>query len=188
MNPYRIRILSELRPLLTPLGLRSALDVGAGDGWFASRLAGEGLAGAVTALDVKLRDGLHHPVACYPGGALPYPDRSFDLVYAMDVLHHCEDPPATLREMARVAAGYVLIKDHTYSSAAGRFTLSVLDELGNRRFGIPSPRNYQKRWSWFPCLEENGFRRLALLHPVRCHVGPLGLTNPLQFIGLWRRG
>lgn len=71
-----------------------------------------------------------------------------------------EDGELRRRLGAAARRKVVLIKDHTYSSAAGRFTLSVLDELGNRRFGIPSPRNYQKRWSWFPCLEENGFRRM----------------------------
>lgn len=37
-----------------------------------------------------------------PSGALPYPDDSFDLITALDVLEHIEDDCGTLRELARV--------------------------------------------------------------------------------------
>ncbi len=119
---------------------------------------------------------------------MPFADRSFDLVYTVDVLHHCDDPFAQLAEIARVARQYILIKDHTFSSAAGRMTLAVLDELGNRKFGIPSPYNYQNGWEWSAHLENLGWKEVRLTHPLACHKGFLGaLTNSLQYIALYQR-
>jgi len=123
----------------------------------------------------------------YDGRRLPFEDRAFDLAYAVDVLHHCPDPLHAIDDMARCAKRYLLIKDHTYHTAAGRWTLAVLDELGNRRFGIPSPYLYQQDWRWVEHLESRGWRRVAFEHPLACHTGPLAVTNRLQWIALWER-
>ena len=40
---------------------------------------------------------------------LPFPDRSFDLAAAIEVLEHVPDPGRTLADMARVAARHLLI-------------------------------------------------------------------------------
>jgi SAM-dependent methyltransferase len=124
----------------------------------------------------------------YDGQTLPFSDRCFPLVYAMDVLHHCADPLAAIRELLRCADQYVLIKDHTYQSPAGRLVLGLLDEIGNRRFAVPSLYRYQRGWEWLPVMEEAGFLLRVLLHPAPCHLrAPLGLTNRFQFVGLWQR-
>lgn len=41
--------------------------------------------------------------------ALPLPDRSVDLVLAIEVLEHVDDPVGALREIARVASGDVVL-------------------------------------------------------------------------------
>ena len=41
--------------------------------------------------------------------ALPLPDRSVDLVLAIEVLEHVDDPAGALREIARVASGDVVL-------------------------------------------------------------------------------
>ena len=189
MSRYRHRILAQIQDLIRPLGvLSSALDFGSGDGFFASQWKSNGLVHAVTAVDVVERKSSIMVPILYDGVRLPFADRSFDLAYSVDVFHHCPDPPQAIADLSRCARRYLLIKDHTYRSAAGKFALATLDEIGNRKFGIPSPYLYQRRWDWIEQIEAGGWRRIALIHPMRCHTGILGAaTNHLQFIGLWER-
>lgn len=190
MNAYRANVWAFVRPLIEGLGpLDRALDFGSGDGWFTARARDLGVAREVVPVDVLRRDRAEVEPLLYDGVRLPFPDRAFDLVLAIDVLHHCPDPAASLRELTRCAGRYLLLKDHTYRTALGRLALMALDELGNRRFGVPSLHRYQRRWEWLPLLEGNGFRRRALIHPARCETRPpvSWFSAPLQFVGLWER-
>lgn len=190
MNPYRQKIWKQFLPLLNALGpLERILDFGCGDGWFATQVCQLFPASRVIPLDVKRRDHvLVEPEIYAPGAALPFADASVDLAYGVDVLHHCHSPEFYLGELARVSRDYLLIKDHTHRGPVGALTLAVLDELGNRRFGIPSPQNYQRHWEWTDCLARHGWSLQTLIHPSPCHGGVLGaLTNSLQYIALYRR-
>jgi SAM-dependent methyltransferase len=189
MNPYRRRIFELFRTVLQPYAaLDRSLDFGGGDGWFAWSLQQAGLVKEVTPIDVQARPNTHVPVTLYDGTRVPFPDQSFDLVTSIDVLHHCPDPKASLAEAVRCSRRFFLLKDHTYRHLPGKLALAVLDELGNRKFGIPSLYLYQQRWEWSPVLEDAGFVRRELIHPASCHTGPLGwATNSLQFISLWER-
>jgi SAM-dependent methyltransferase len=189
VNPYRLRVWDAFQPLLARVGrAETALDFGSGDGWFATRVRASGRVGDLTPVDVLRRDAVLVEPVLYDGTRLPFPDRAFDLSYAVDVLHHCPDPAATLRDLLRVTARWLLLKDHTYTTPAGRLALAVLDELGNRRFGVPSVYKYQHAWDWFPVVEAAGFRLVERVHPVRCHVRLLGaVTNRFQFAALWER-
>jgi len=186
---YRTRIWNEMNSLLRPHApFRSALDFGAGDGWFTQLVRAAHLADKVVGIDVIKREHSVVEPLLYPGGRLPFQDRSFDLVYAIDVLHHVPDPRAGLADLARCTDKWMLLKDHTYNSALGFLALSVLDEIGNRRFGVPSIYRYQRGWEWLAAIESEGFRLERLVHPLACAGAPLGLlTNRLQFIALWRR-
>lgn len=189
MNPYRQRILEQFKTVLAPYApLERSLDFGGGDGWFAKSLHDEGLVKEVTPIDVQARPNTHVPVALYDGQHIPFPDRSFDLVTSTDVLHHCPDPAAALAEALRCSRRFFLLKDHTYRHLPGKLALAVLDELGNRKFGIPSLYLYQRRWEWSHVIEGAGFVQRKLIHPSPVHTGPLGwTTNHLQFISLWER-
>jgi ubiquinone/menaquinone biosynthesis C-methylase UbiE len=74
---------------------------------------------------------------------LPFPDRSFDVVYVHDGLHHLEDPGAGLVEMARVASRAVSVNEPAQAAVtalAVRFGLALdREEAGNRvaRLRIP---------------------------------------------------
>ena len=50
--------------------------------------------------------------------ALPFPDASFDIVHAHQVMHHLADPVAALREMARVCRpdGVVAVRETDYAA------------------------------------------------------------------------
>jgi SAM-dependent methyltransferase len=189
MNPYRRRVLESFDTVLRPHApVASCLDFGAGDGWFASSFVERNLAKDVTAVDVQARGRTFTPVTLYDGVRLPFGDRSFELVSSVDVLHHCPDPRASLQDALRCSSRFFLLKDHTYSGPAGRAALAILDEIGNRRFGIPSPFNYRTLPEWSEWIDACGFARRHLVHPAPCHTGALGwATNSLQFIGLWER-
>jgi|HubBroStandDraft_3_1064219.scaffolds.fasta_scaffold29335_1 SAM-dependent methyltransferase len=186
---YRGNIVALLDRLLAPLApVERALDFGSGDGWFARELQRRGLAREVVAVDVQRRADAHVEPHLYDGRRLPFEDRAFPLTYALDVLHHCPDPRASLRDLLRCTGRYFALKDHTYRTPLGRLTLCLFDELGNRRFGVPSLYHYQRSWTWSPWIAAEGFEPLATLHPAPCHDGLLGqATNHLQFLALWRR-
>lgn len=178
-----------MRQLLDPLPVpATVLDFGCGDGWFAANVGPLWPGVSLTPIDVKRRPRCLVEPQIYDGGTLPFTGRQFDLVYAVDVLHHCADPLASLRDLLRCSNRYLLLKDHVAFSAWDHAVLAVLDELGNRRFGIPSPYAYQRTWSWTDEIERCGFTRIGWMHPAPCHTGLLGaVTNRLQFVGLWER-
>lgn len=189
ITAYRDHVLSELRRALQLAGpLESALDFGSGDGYFCHHLTEGGAVRRISPVDVvQRRHSLVRP-QLYDGVRLPFADRSFDLCYAVDVVHHCPDPRAALAEMLRCTRRWLLLKDHNCDGVLGHATLALLDELGNRRFGIASPGRYQRHWAWATWLESQGLRRVHWQHPAPCHSGLLGrLTNGLQFVGLWCR-
>jgi SAM-dependent methyltransferase len=112
----RVRYIRQHAPAAT------AIDVGAGTGVLAERLADAGL--DVVALDPfpgmleqlrRRRPGTRTVVA--HGEAIPFPDDSFDLAYSVAVMHHIADPGKvrrTLAEMVRVTrpGGRIVIWDH----------------------------------------------------------------------------
>src|SRR3954466_9734608 len=189
MGQYRERIWTMLDQVLEDIApAEVALDFGSGDGWFARRMLDEEKVRHLQAVDVKERTGWLYPAQIYQGGRLPFADRSFDLTYSIDVLHHCPEPEVQLREVLRCTRQYFLLKDHTYRGPLGKLALCLMDEMGNRRFGIPSLYQYQRKWSWNAVFKESGFVRRTLIYPARCHVSIFGaLTNHLQFIALWER-
>lgn len=189
LTRYRPRILEHLEGLIAPLGhLPAVLDFGCGDGYFASQLRQLPSVGAVSAVDVVARPNSLVEATIYDGKTLPFGPLHFDLCYAVDVLHHCPDPLAAIDEMARCSRRYLLIKDHTQNGPLGNLALAVLDELGNRRFGIPSTFRYQQGWSWCDYIENRGWARRVLWPALPCHRGALGwATNRLQFVALWER-
>lgn len=71
--------------------------------------------------------------ATMPAEKLEYPDAFFDLIVAVDILHHV-DIPATMKEVRRVAKpGAIFVWDEIYChSSVGRLRHSALGELAYR--------------------------------------------------------
>lgn len=190
MNAYRRNVFRHLAEVLAPVApVGQALDFGSGDGWFAREMGRSGLARHVVAVDVLRRRRRFVDPILYDGVRLPFADRTFDLVYAIDVLHHTPHPTTTLRELLRCCRSHFVLKDHTYDSRLGRWTLALLDEAGNRRFGVPSLYNYQRGWEWLPVIEEAGLALEELRHPVVCERRPVlsWFVNEFQLLGRWCR-
>ncbi|MCB9077205.1 MAG: class I SAM-dependent methyltransferase [Anaerolineaceae bacterium] len=186
---YRRRIYRLCQTLLEPyMPFATACDFGSGNGWFAQKFQQNGVANRVVAVDVHRQENCYIEPLLYSGRRLPFDDRSFELTYSIDVLHHCPDPVASLKEILRCTDQYLVIKDHTYQTFPGWLTLCFLDEIGNRPFGIKTPYKFQKGWQWFSCLEDAGFSLDHLIHPAYCHPKPMRWgTSRLQFIALWKR-
>jgi SAM-dependent methyltransferase len=94
---------------------RRILDAGCGEGFAmravlsAARAEVVGLDGSAGAVRIA---GQLNPGRRFAAGdlyALPFPDRSFDLVVCMEVLEHLDDPHLGLQELARVSAGWLLL-------------------------------------------------------------------------------
>jgi SAM-dependent methyltransferase/uncharacterized protein YbaR (Trm112 family) len=127
---YRFLLTEKFRRSVAPLGGRldgwTALTVCGGSGMDAEFLAGVGA--TVISSDLSLgaagrvreRAKRHH-VSIEPIVAdvehLPFADRSVDLVYVHDGLHHLEDPSRGIAEMARVARRAVCISEPARAAA-----------------------------------------------------------------------
>jgi SAM-dependent methyltransferase len=117
-NPIERRLVSGFSSALLGLlpdqpGL--VLEVGCGEGGQLRKVArlapGAQLFGFDLPSDALAErwDGLAASMACGTAEALPYPDDTFDLVLALEVLEHVVDPDAVVREIARVASGVVVL-------------------------------------------------------------------------------
>lgn len=101
---------------------KSVLDIGCGAGLLANALAKEGH--SVSGIDLSAKSlevakkhdatGLvdYRSANAY---SLPYPDRSFDAVCAMDVLEHVEHPQLLIAEASRVLKNKGLFFFHTFN-------------------------------------------------------------------------
>jgi 2-polyprenyl-3-methyl-5-hydroxy-6-metoxy-1,4-benzoquinol methylase len=109
------RALDELLRAAAP---RSLLDVGCGEGVLTGRWATRLAPGRVVGVDladprlasewsVRRRENLEF--RALDGTRLPFAESEFDLVAAIEVLEHLEDPRAMLAEMARVARCHLLV-------------------------------------------------------------------------------
>jgi ubiquinone/menaquinone biosynthesis C-methylase UbiE len=111
------RFLRELDTSIRDLGPASILDVGCGEGVVTERLATVAAAPTI-GVDIgderlqeqwRRREGRHlsfRPASAY---ALPFPDRSFDCVCAIEVLEHLERPQEALAELSRVTQRALLL-------------------------------------------------------------------------------
>jgi ubiquinone/menaquinone biosynthesis C-methylase UbiE len=148
VHTRRVRILAAAAAPLLPANAR-VLDIGCGDGQVAAAIGRQRPDVSFAGVEVAPRPGCLIPVTQFDGSHLPFPDGSFDATLIVDVLHHTEDPSLLLREAARVTRDAVVLKDHLREGLWAQATLRFMDELGNRRHGVPLPNRYlsAKEWS-----------------------------------------
>ncbi len=114
------------------------LDVGCGVGQVVRRLRDAGFAACgVEVSEPNVAKAREFGLDCrmYDGRALPFPDRHFGAVGALNVLEHVEEPEAFLAELVRVVepGGRVLVSSPNFFRALGwRDYHPAMRGLGNK--------------------------------------------------------
>jgi SAM-dependent methyltransferase len=151
----RVRVLASQLASLLPKNAK-VLDVGCGDGTLDSLILRSRPDLTISGIDVLVRPQTHIPVVPFDGNTIPYPDRAFDVVMFVDVLHHTDDPMVLLREARRVARLAIVLKDHTKDGVLAGPTLRFMDWVGNRHHGVVLPYNYWTQTQWERAMTDLG--------------------------------
>lgn len=162
----------------------SLLDVGCGDGVIARAVGDAVGAKRVAGVDVVRRATTVIDVDLYDGTHLPFEDASFDAVTIVDVVHHCQDPLAVMREVVRVARRVVVVKDHFSFGPLTHKILYLMDRAGNERDAIECPSHYLEPRQWVDLFATAGAKLDALEWPMTVHSLPWRLVawSELQFV------
>lgn len=153
----RVRVLARhLRELLPEKA--SVLDVGCGDGSIGRLVLGARADLSIVGIDVALRPNLHIDAKAFDGKNIPYPDKSFDAVVFVDVLHHTTEPTALIGEAMRVSRNCIIIKDHNLNGVGAEPILRVMDWIGNAPHGVVLTYNYWPEERWRKAFAESGLR------------------------------
>jgi SAM-dependent methyltransferase len=184
----RVEVLADWFARLLPSSVR-VLDVGCGDGLISAVLRSKRSDVSVQGIDVLPREQTHISVEMFDGLHFPFAKASFDVVLFSDVLHHTIDPTILLREARRVAARYVIIKDHYREGLAAGARLRFMDWVGNARFGVALPYNYWTEQQWHTAWNDIGLQPERLVTRLRLYPKPADCVfgAKLHFIALLKR-
>ncbi len=121
-NPLVRRLMSGFESTLDELWAKAApesvLDVGCGEGVLTSEWADRLDGGRIVGIDLddpklraewEKRRRANLEYRAEEASSLSFDDDEFDVATAIEVLEHVPEPEATLAEMARVAARYLLV-------------------------------------------------------------------------------
>jgi len=117
--------------------IKSAFDVGCGDGfatYYFDKLIPKVNGGDIAEFMLEKNPLPKSKLQVIDAENLPLKDKSFDLVYTWEVLHHVPDPQQAVKEMARVSKKYVLIfEPNRYNFLQFGFGLLTKQERGTLR-------------------------------------------------------
>ena len=172
----RVRQISSYIAELMPKKVLSVLDVGAGTGEMAQAINSFRQELVFTGVDVYIRPKTFIPVVKYDGDRLPFNDNSFDAVIIVDVLHHCNDPVAVLKECARVSKSFVMIKDHVSDSVYDEKILAFMDWVGNSAHGVVLPYNYLSSSDWTSAFDKAELKTMQNVNQLHLYPMPFDMV------------
>jgi ubiquinone/menaquinone biosynthesis C-methylase UbiE len=155
-----------------------ALELGCGTGVFLSRVSGCGasIAGVDLSRDLlararsAVRERRDVTLVCGNAERLPFPDRSFDVVYGSSVLHHL-DLTTAAAETFRVLrpGGRAVFTEPNILNPQVAFMFHV--GMTKRYFGVSPDEKAFSRFRALITFQEAGFRRVVVtpfdfLHPA----------------------
>lgn len=137
------------------------LDVGCDDGTTADLMKKINPTLSFKGIDIQTNRACKIPKKIYDGKKIPYKDKSFDIVMAVDVLHHTTDILSLLKEMKRVAKKYIIIKDHIVTGFVSNLGISAFDYFSNIPYGIKCSFNYLTEKEWMSYFKQLNLKLVA---------------------------
>lgn len=192
MRPsYQTNMLNSLLTLWQGKHAR-VLDVGGGTGVIGQCIKDLFPVGEVTAVDIVDRfcPELTIETRAFDGVRLPFQDDSFDAATINNVVHHVPVDARTnlFREIRRVVAGPLYIKDHEALGKLDRLRLAVLDFIGNIPFGGMIHADYLDSEDWRTLADGAGYRIAETVHcDYRAGPSALVFPNRLEISMRWER-
>lgn len=155
----RIEVLSKL--ICQQLQTQDrVLDVGCGNGTLAAAIQNH----PQCPKNVTLSGAEKNPrgneaieVQAFDGYKIDAADNSWDVTILADVVHHEVDAMKLLREVARVTARTILIKDHKAEGFLSYQRICFMDWAANKPWGIPCLYRYYSAQKWQEICQEIGF-------------------------------
>lgn len=90
---------------------------------------------------------------------IPFEDDSFDISFALAVLHHTEDPEYYLSELKRVTkpTGSIILIEEMYINPLDKIWISSQDWLLNKlKTGVPVPLNFRSHKHYLNEFKKQG--------------------------------
>lgn len=134
------------------------LDVGCDDGTVGELIMKINPTLEIVGIDIQSNRPSKIPRKIYDGRNIPYPDKSFDTVIVLDVLHHTNDILSLLKEIKRVSRKHIIIKDHMTYGRFSNFMICFADYVSNAPYGIRCAFNFPTPGRWNSYFRELGLK------------------------------
>ena len=155
-DAQRHNLIGAIAPLF-PTEQSSVIDIGCGNGEFASMLQEKRPNLTVQGCEVIDRGHLYVPITYFDGITLPFADNSFDYAMMINMLHHTDSPEAILREAIRVSRKGLIIKDHYANNMVDRANLHAMEYMNpNFREIMKLPLRFYSSGEWDSIMSKLG--------------------------------
>ena len=100
----------------------------------------------------------------------------FDLVIAIDVLHHIgiDQAPKILQKLSKISKN-IIIKDHFEHGFFSRHLLRFVDFYANYAYGVNIPKKYFDYRSWNKTVKKSALNEVKLIKNFQQHDGLFNL-------------